>query len=273
MTYILAVSGGVDSVVLLDMMTRAAHGKPMVVAHFDHCIRDDSYLDERHVRLLASKYGLPYVTRREELGESASEAYARDRRYAFLQDVAERYQGKIVTAHHMDDVAETIALNLQRGTGWRGLAVLDADILRPLKDMTKAEIIAYAQGRKLQWREDSTNALPKYARNRIRPHIAELPHDHKRQLRALHEHQRQLRREIEAEVRQLVGEGPEYLRYQFIHMPTRLAEECLRVVTHGQLTRPQLQRAVLAIKTAQPGSQYEAGSGVTLRFTTRHFTC
>lgn len=270
MKYIVAVSGGVDSVVLLDMMTKVP-GNELVVAHFDHGIRSDSADDARFVAQLARKHNLPYSGKREELGKLAGEALARERRYAFLRELADHHQAPIVTAHHLDDLVETVAINLQRGTGWRGLAALDSDVLRPLIDIPKEKLIQYAKANNLEWREDSTNSSDAYLRNRIR-RKAHLSEDTKRQLRALHSHQKQLKKEIEAEVSKLIGEGPEYDRYLLTHMPRVTALECLRFITRGALTRPQLERCLLAVKTAAAGSQYEAGSGVKIRFSPRHFS-
>lgn len=271
MKYIVAVSGGVDSVVLLDIM-RKARQHEVVVAHFDHGIREDSILDMQFVKQLAEKHGYHFETASEQLGKNASEALARERRYLFLRQVAKKHDARIITAHHLDDLVETVAINVQRGTGWRGLAALDSDIVRPLIDMPKEDIIAYAKANGLTWREDSTNASDTYLRNRIRRKASVLPHDHKRELRALHSHQKALKAEIEKEVEVLVGSGPEFSRYFFTNAPRKVSLECLRVITKGKLTRPQLLRALLAIKTATAGSKYEAGSGVIIHFGTRHFS-
>lgn len=271
MKYVVAVSGGVDSVVLLDMLQRLPHHE-LIVAHFDHGIRDDSALDAAFVQALAEKYGHQFETHREELGPNAGEALARERRYMFLKSVAKKHTAKIMTAHHLDDVIETVAINLHRGTGWRGLAVMHSDIARPLLDMPKEDIIAYAKHHNLQWREDSTNASDVYLRNRIRQKASTIAHDHKRQLRALHAHQKNLKSQIEKEAQQLVGDGPQYNRYFFTHAPQKVALECLRYISAGKLTRPQLLRTLLAVKTAAAGSIYEAGSGVKIHFSTRHFS-
>ena len=175
--YVVAVSGGVDSVVLLDMLVSKQPSNiyqlpttnyQLIVAHFDHGIRDDSNQDAIFVAKLAKKYGLPYVEKRVDLGVNASEEKARDERYDFLRSVAKQHDAKLVTAHHADDVIESIAINLSRGTGWRGLAVIDSDVIRPLTDMNKSEILSYARNHNLKWREDSTNSTNVYLRNRIR---------------------------------------------------------------------------------------------------------
>lgn len=270
-TYVVAVSGGVDSVVLLHMLSQSGEHR-LVVAHFDHGIRDDSTDDATFVGELAARYGLAYETRREELGANASEELARDRRYNFLREIAARRNALVVTAHHADDVVETVAINLSRGTGWRGLAVLNSDVVRPLLHMTKAEIIDYAREHNLEWHEDSTNASDAYLRNRMRRKISTLSHDDGWQVRALRARQTEIKKEIDSEVHALVGDGPTYSRYFFTHADHVTALECLRFVTQGRLTRPQCERALLMIKTMKAGNRYEAGAGVSFVFTSRHFS-
>lgn len=268
--YVVAVSGGVDSVVLLHMLSQSPDLE-LIVAHFDHGIRETSADDAAFVESLAKTYNHPFVTKREELGKQASEELARDRRYAFLRDVAKQYDAQIVTAHHADDAVETVAINLKRGTGWRGLAVLDSDIRRPLIGMSKNEIIAYAHKYNLEWHDDETNDSDVYLRNRIRRQLSQLDDDTKRQILGLRAEQIELKDKINAEVEQCVGKGPQYDRYFFIYAQQTAALECLRFVTDGQLTRPQLTRALLAIKINPAGTQYQAGSGILFRFTSRNF--
>jgi len=269
--YVVAVSGGVDSVVLLHMLAQKSEPE-LVVAHFDHGIRDDSAQDAEFVGSLAKKYGLRFETRREELGKQASEELARDRRYKFLRSVAQKYGSKIMTAHHGDDVIETVGINLTRGTGWRGLAVLDSDIVRPLLDLGKQDILNYAKKHQLQWREDSTNASENYLRNRLRRKTVKLDDNSRRQLLSLRQQQVKSKRNIEAEVCELVGLGPTYSRYFFSQIGDLTGLECLRFVVQAKLTRPQLRAALLAIKTFRPSKIYQAGGGVELSFTSRNFS-
>ena len=271
MKYVVAVSGGVDSMVLLDMMVRAGK-RELIVAHFDHGIRSDSRLDAALVKGVAERHQLPFETKREELGPKTSEALARERRYAFLRHVAKKHNAQIVTAHHLDDLVETVAINMTRGTGWRGLAALDSDIVRPLIDMEKSDLLNYAAKRNISWREDSTNASPAYLRNRLRQKNPNLPSDIKRELRALHAHQKELKQEIHQEVQRLVGEGPWYSRYFLSHAQTSVALECLRELTSGKLTRPQLARLLHAVKVAKPNTTFEAGEGIRAYFSTRQFS-
>lgn len=121
-TYIVAVSGGVDSVVLLDMLAKQADLQ-LVIAHFDHGIREDSKQDALFVAHLAAKYHVPFESERVELGHGASEALAREKRYAFLRMMFKKYNADaIITAHHQDDVIETSMINILRGTGRHGLS-------------------------------------------------------------------------------------------------------------------------------------------------------
>jgi hypothetical protein len=99
-----------------------------------------------------------------------------------------------------------------------------------------------------------------------------MSHDEKRQILALRHQQIHNRNLIDKEVSRLVGPGPRYSRYFFTHVPKAVAIECLRFVTKARLTRPQLERMLLAIKTAGPGSAYEAGAGINLSFTSRNFS-
>jgi tRNA(Ile)-lysidine synthase len=262
--------------VLLDLLARHADlsepgEQTLIVAHFDHGIRDDSAQDSLFVAELATKYGFEFESRREELGSGASEELARTRRYEFLREVAKKHSAQLATAHHADDCVETIAINMTRGTGWRGLAVLDSDVIRPLLDLTKQEILDYAAKHQLNWHEDSTNASDAYLRNRIRRKTVQLSDDSKRQLLGLRAHQVVLKRKIEKEVRALIGDNMVYSRYFFTHLDNGTSAECLRQVTHARLTRPQLAQSQLAIKTAWPGSVYQAGDGVQFRFTSRNF--
>lgn len=290
MKLVVAVSGGVDSVVLLDMLatkklaipqnegvkvepshgelaedTRRQQSPPLglVVAHFDHGIRDDSHLDAQLVEELAEKYGLPFEVRREKLGADASENLARDRRYVFLRSVAKKHNAAIATAHHMNDIAETIAINLTRGTGWRGVAVLASDVYRPLLGMTKQEIIQYAKANDLEWREDSTNESDAYLRNRLRRKLTD--EDAIRQLATLQARQVEIRDEIDGLIKlQLDLVQGVYSRYFFTHIDQKVAIEMLRAVAIKELghslIRPQLERSLLAIKTARAGSRFPFGT-------------
>lgn len=276
MKYLVAVSGGIDSVVLLDMLVQESEHE-LVVAHFDHGIRTDSADDACFVEALAAQYGLPFVSKRAELGEGASEEIARRYRYAFLQHQAAKHEAVVVTAHHADDVVETIVLNVARGTGWRGIAVLDREkVIRPLLRLSKQQLRDYATARRLEWVEDSTNSETVYFRNRLRRLLARNLSEHDRQAAlALWEEQRQLRREIDQEVESFLDPDHCYSRYFVTNIDESVACELLRAavlrLSGSGPTRPQCERALLAIKTAKPGSVFEVGGAVRLRFSQRTF--
>lgn len=274
--YIVAVSGGIDSVVLLDSLVRSAQ-HDIIVAHFDHGIRDDSAADARFVEALATRYHVPFVSRREELGAQASEDQARERRYRFLRQVASWHNGVIVTAHHYNDMLESIAINCLRGTGWRGVAVLDGEgIFRPLLGQTKTQLLAYALRHRLEWVEDSTNTSDAYLRNRLRQQIGKnLSNEAKQELGELWRKQLRVKQRIKHEAVTVTGQYVASRRYLLTMVNDDAASELLRVIIEqagGQTpTRPQAARALLAVKTALPGSVFQVGSGVSLRFTKRTF--
>lgn len=171
--YVVAVSGGVDSVALLDLLVNLEGVKP-IVAHFDHGIREDSKNDRMFVEGLAKKYKLSFVYDEGNLGAGVSEATARDARYKFLRRVHQISDTRaIVTAHHADDILETAVLNMLRGTGRKGLSSLRStnEIIRPLIDVSKSDLITYANEHGLVWHEDSTNSDSKYLRNYVRNKI------------------------------------------------------------------------------------------------------
>ena len=271
--YLIAVSGGVDSVVLLDMLAKKHEN--ILVAHFDHGIREDSKEDAIFVRQLAVKYGVKFFTKREELGANASEEKARRARYKFLRELSEKQNATIVTAHHLDDVVETIIINMVRGTGWRGLAVLNAeDIYRPLINFKKQEIINYAKQNNLKWREDSTNSLNVYMRNIVR-HKIDLNNEQKNELQVLHQEQIRLAKEIKSEVTSLlksIKNDNKISRYFINSIDQASAYEIIRELTKGELTPNQIDSVINAIKTQRNGTIFEASKNIKIHFTTRFFT-
>ncbi|MBX4197026.1 tRNA lysidine(34) synthetase TilS [Candidatus Saccharibacteria bacterium] len=168
-TYVVAVSGGVDSVVLLDLLSRRP-GLKLIVAHFNHGIRSDSAEDEKLVKRTARNYGLKFEATNGQLGV-VSEEIARKARYVFLEAIKAKYQAQaIITAHHQDDLIETTMINLLRGTGRQGLSSIinNQKIIRPLLNVSKQSILEYAHQHNLEWQEDSTNQNPDYLRNYLR---------------------------------------------------------------------------------------------------------
>src|SRR6266702_7721560 len=151
---LVAVSGGADSVALLDLLHGMATelGLSLVVAHVDHGIQSDSWTVGRSVKTLAEKYGLPFESAELHLGPDTTETEARRARYAWLREVQNRRGAKyLVTAHHEDDQVETILLRALRGSAPAGLAGIAArargGLVRPLLPFTRAELHSYATDR------------------------------------------------------------------------------------------------------------------------------
>ena len=262
---VIAVSGGVDSVVLLHMMSKKYPASSLVVAHVDHGIRLDSSDDASFVRQLAKMYDCEFRQGTFELGEQASELEAREVRYKFLHSLAEEYQAPIYTAHHLDDIVESMAINLTRGTGWRGMAVMSATgVERPLARLFKAELLQYAREHQLSWREDSTNQTDKYLRNRLREKLSDFSDDKKLQLLAIWSRQQQLATEIDSEARSLATNK----RHFYIMSHKLEAMEVLRsyLAMHGvSLTRPQLERVLMDIKVKRSGAVVDLSDGKSMK--------
>lgn len=199
MKKILAVSGGIDSMVLLERFFRD-EPENIVVAHFNHGTRTSADLDEQFVFSRCKELKVPFETMKIMLGEGVSEELARQKRYDFLYHVANKYGGEIYTAHHLDDLIESIAINLIRGTGWRGLTPFsDNRIHRPFIEMGfyKTDILRFAAENKVLFREDPTNSTDDYLRNRVRSKLLIMPRAEKERLIDFYKRQTIIRHEIE----------------------------------------------------------------------------
>ena len=263
---IVAVSGGVDSVVLLDKLYNSGKYK-LIVAHIDHGIRgEDSHADARFVEGLAKKYGLNFEKKELSLGESASEETARDLRYDFLRKLALKYNAKIATAHHIEDLVESVAINLTRGTGWRGLAVMNShDVVRPLEKYTKNDIYKYSIENNIEWCQDKTNFMDIYLRNRIRKKVKKINLDDIKKIYKLIKQQQIISEQIKQEMEQYRICS----RYFYTMLDYKCADEVLRYFLEKNdisQTRPQRERILQAIKTSKPNTKYQITKGVHIRF-------
>jgi len=175
---VLAVSGGPDSLSLLYAMHRLApeYGLELHVAHFDHRLREGSGADAAFVARQAARLGLPATVRAADetehvRGRSPEEA-ARERRLAFLAEVAESIgAARIATAHTVDDQAETVLMRVLQGTGSRGLRGIPAKrwwYIRPMIDVQRSQVEAFCRALRLRPRRDPTNDDPAFLRNLIR---------------------------------------------------------------------------------------------------------
>jgi tRNA(Ile)-lysidine synthetase-like protein len=287
-TYVVAVSGGVDSVALLhllhEMNRQTGLGHRFIVAHFDHGIRSDSDEDRRHAQRLAEHYGLPFVYEQAALGSGASEATARAARYKFLHSVRRASGARaIITAHHEDDVIETALLNLLRGTGGRGLHSLRSRELvqRPLLNVKKKDLIRYAQANGLVWREDSTNTNTAILRNYVRHRVvADMGVTRRSQVLKHSRRAAELSAEIDAIVTNYLHVQPTINtlnRGSFIELPHAVSREILAAwLRHRaptvELNKKLLERLVVAAKTGRSGSRVDVASGFRLHLAPKSVT-
>lgn len=273
--YVVAVSGGVDSMVLLDVV-RQLPGVALVVAHFEHGIREDSDEDRKLVEAVAKKYGLPFVFERGRLGQEASEAEAREARYAFLRRIKEDQGAKaIITAHHQDDLLETAILNVLRGTGRKGLASLQStgELVRPLLHVPKEGIIAYAKVHGIVWCEDSTNQRDEYLRNYIRLHVMpRLGTAGRKQLFVYIERAEELNSLIDSLLLRDLRVQPssrELDRQWFTLLPYAVSCEVmaawLRANDIRQFDKKTIERLVVAAKVSVPGKESDIFAGHLLK--------
>lgn len=273
-TYVVGVSGGVDSIVLLHALTKLPDVM-IIVAHYDHGIRDDSTYDCQLVATTSQKYNLDFEFMEGNLGRGASEEQAREARYAFLRQIRDKYNAAaIVTAHHQDDALETAAFNVLRGTKRKGMSSLQSteDVIRPLMPYNKADIRKYADSQGLVWHEDSTNHDEKYARNWIRRSLLpRLTRNQKRQLEAAHAAARGRNNEVDeavaAQLRELeTGEGLD--RQKFIALPYSVAAEVMVAWLRQQgvkdVDSKLIDVLVVSVKTLPPGKRISVGKNVFL---------
>lgn len=292
--YVLAVSGGVDSMVLLDLLAKQANsqkpiannsyklsatGYELVVAHFNHGIRADSDKDEELVKKVGSKHDLQVEIGQAKLGVGASEDKARQARYKFLEKVRQKHDAKsIITAHHRDDLVETALLNTLRGTKRRGLTALadNPKIVRPLLKYKKKQLVKYAKSHDLKWHEDSTNKDERYLRNFLRPRIAKLPtaklNEFSKQLEKTLRINRRIDKEI-AIISQLLIKDNRIVRQDFVHLPAEIAREVmqywLRQAGLTQADKKVIDKATVFIKTGLPGAKLPISKSIQLKNATK----
>ena len=189
--YLIAVSGGRDSVALLDLLVQSGF-KKLVVCHLNHRLRGrESTADARFVGTLGRRHSLPVEQESADVKALASEqklsieTAARLARHRFLFRVAARHRcRRVFLAHHADDQVETVLMNLFRGAGMRGLGGMEEcselhppdgitarkplQLIRPLLHTRRHEIELWLKERRLRWREDASNESEEFLRNRVR---------------------------------------------------------------------------------------------------------
>jgi tRNA(Ile)-lysidine synthase len=184
---VLAVSGGADSMALLHgaaaLVGSGRRAWRLTVAHLDHALRTESPDDATFVTDVAHRLGLPAEVRRTDVAALARERGAsieeagREARYAFLEELAATRDALVATGHTLDDAAETVLINLLRGSGLpgsRGIPARRGRIMRPLLGERGAELRAALDAAGLAYREDPSNTDPTFLRNRVRAELLPL---------------------------------------------------------------------------------------------------
>lgn len=180
--YLVGVSGGLDSVVLLHALLAAGHSR-LAVCHLNHGLRAKAAdADAAFVRQLAARHSLPFFCAKADVktfardSRQSIETAARNLRYAFFTECARRTGcRRVVLAHHADDQIETVLFNFLRGSGAAGLAGMRSEskrgiltIHRPLLALARETLAGYAAENGLRWREDASNQSREFTRNRLR---------------------------------------------------------------------------------------------------------
>ena len=177
---LVAVSGGMDSMVLVDLFQKLKFD--FTLAHCNFQLRGTesdgdenfvvTYAKQNDITCFVAKFDTEKYSKAHKL---STQVTARNLRYNWFNEILEQEKfDYIVTAHHADDVVETFMINLSRGTGLDGLTGIpsqNGNIIRPMLPFSRKEIENYVLENKLKWREDSSNASDKYLRNKIRHHI------------------------------------------------------------------------------------------------------
>lgn len=177
---VIGVSGGPDSIALLDILNKLKieYNIQIIVAHINHMIREESEQEAIYVKEMCEKYNVPFEYKKinieklaEEVKES-SETVGRRIRYDFFKEILEKYNAnKIAVAHNLDDSVETTVMNFIRGSGINGLIGIkykNDNIIRPILDVSKVEVLKYCEENELNPCFDKTNYQPIYTRNKIR---------------------------------------------------------------------------------------------------------
>jgi len=234
---LVAVSGGPDSLALLDLLHELApvFALSLRVAHFDHGWRPGSEDDARFVEALGERYGYPVTTGRAAPDVPHTEDAARTARYAFLRETARAAGSAVIaTGHTRDDQVETLLLHLLRGSGTHGLAAMRhraGDLARPLLQISRAEVAAHLRGRNLTALSDPTNADLRHPRNRLRRTV----------LPALDAFRPQARRLL-ARAAEILAEEDQYLEQE---IATTFTTEILEDRTRFAAQPPPIQRRLI----------------------------
>jgi tRNA(Ile)-lysidine synthase len=271
---IVAVSGGADSVCLLEALLQLEINVSGV-AHFNHKLRGEaSDADERFVEQLASDHGLPFFRGEFQAVPGNFEQAAREARRSFFRGlIASDKADRIATGHTLDDQAETVLFRITRGVGLAGLAgilpVTQEGLIRPLLDVTRAQIVEFLNSQGVRWREDQTNYETRFTRNRIRHELLPtLARDYNPRIAVSLAHMAELARDEEAwwsaEVARKASEmltvsrGSVEMRAEHLaHLPKALARRMIREAIRtakGDLRQLEFQHVEKVLELAVSGS-------------------
>ncbi|HEU4427358.1 MAG TPA: tRNA lysidine(34) synthetase TilS [Myxococcota bacterium] len=298
---LVAISGGVDSCVLLDALAQLAPelGFTLAAGHVNHGLRGaESDADEACAADLAKHLGVAFAARRvapralRQGGPSRTrptlQEAARKLRHPALRELARELGcSRIATAHTLDDQAETVLMRLFRGASPAGLGGIaersqDGVVVRPLLAASRAAIERRASERGLVWREDASNRDPHYARGKLRiGNVAALARElNPEWLRAVGQLAEAQRKESEWIDEQVEREAQRWLRAEsgalsisragFAALPDALARRLLRLAIRSQggardVSRAQLERSAAFVRSARPGAQLSLPRGLVWR--------
>ena len=175
---VVAVSGGADSIALLNILYNLKYN--VIMAHVNHHMREQSEIEEKAMIDLAKKLNIPYeILEYHYDGNDNFHNASHNARYKFFRSVCDKYNTNLIaTAHHLDDQAETILMKILEGSnlyGYGGISIVNDDgnykIIRPLLCVSKSDLYNYCNLYDLKYYEDSSNHEDHYLRNRLRHHI------------------------------------------------------------------------------------------------------
>ncbi|MDZ7339199.1 MAG: tRNA lysidine(34) synthetase TilS [candidate division KSB1 bacterium] len=298
---VVAVSGGVDSMVLLDLFAaiRSRWRLALVVAHLNHGLRgEEADQDEAFVRRRAEDYRVPVVVERADVAAFAREhrlsreAAARQVRYAFLQRVALQVRAdRVALGHQADDQAETFLDHLLRGAGLAGLGGMwwrREIFVRPLLAFRRSELVEYAQLHQLPFCQDSTNLDRSIRRNRLRHELIPLlASDYNprvvdsltRACQAIQEAdealrtlaREQLMKDARREGGKIVLDITAYLRYLSVLQKYVLLAAVEELgVCRSRLSSRQIERVTTLVRTKRPGTRVTLGGGLEARISGKY---
>ena len=247
--YLVGVSGGVDSMALLDMLVKKAYN--VIVVHYNYHFREDSDLDENLVRSYCQNHHLPFYVRqgdKKEYQKGNFEMLAREKRYAFYKEIGDLNGiDTIILGHHLNDHLETIVMQLQRHNtkGYLGIKeqsyVKNMHVVRPLLKLKKQQLIDYCTKNHLEYHEDYTNYDTRYTRNHVR-HIDLKKYSEQELLEKASKHNKQYKKQ-QANLQQIYQE---YDQNHFLYLD-KLPTESLDQIIYYMLKKDMMENLLLSI--------------------------